>query len=490
MIMKAIIAVLDKNGSDSTTRIIGVLKSMSPLNALDLGIVTPSMSSLDVKSEEWNNKQWYSPIACGYYSSNQSRKPQFVKSREATLVFQGRVYGSTSRVAFRDAVGNESTNTVLGLKNLISNTEGDFAFVLIEPERIIAGRDPVGVEPLYYGENSEIIGFASNRKALWNLGLEKTMSFPPGHIAIINRESITAEPVKTLNYTEPHPVTMQAAAAKLQKLLELSVRKRLLNIKKVAIAFSGGLDSSVIGALAKKCKVEIDLIHVSLKDHPETEPAKRAAEELNLPLQLHFFSDIDVGKTLPKVIELVEEPDPIKASVGLSFYWVAEKAAQAGFDVLLAGQGADELFGGYQRYVNDYIIHGDEHVGRVMFEDVAKIHESNIERDVKICDFHDVELRLPFASFEVAEFAMSLPIDLKIERKPDSLRKLVLRKMAEDLGLSKMIVQKTKKAVQYSTGINEAIKKLARKRGITVNEYATKLFQESRGKQNKSNKEN
>ena len=72
---------------------------------------------------------------------------------------------------------------------------------------------------------------------------------------------------------------------------------------------------------------------------------------LNLPLQVHLFKDSDVEKTLPKAVALIEEADPIKASVGLPFYWVAEKASEAGFKVMLAGQGADELFGGYQRYV-------------------------------------------------------------------------------------------------------------------------------------------
>jgi asparagine synthase (glutamine-hydrolysing) len=111
-----------------------------------------------------------------------------------------------------------------------------------------------------------------------------------------------------------------------------------------------------------------------------------------------------------------------------------------------------------------------------MFDDVVRLHESNIERDVKICDFHDVELRLPFASFEIAEFALSLPLELKIEKKKDSLRKLVLRKVAENIGLPASIAEKPKKAVQYSTGINDALKKLAKKQNRTTKDYVNKLF--------------
>jgi asparagine synthetase B (glutamine-hydrolysing) len=107
---------------------------------------------------------------------------------------------------------------------------------------------------------------------------------------------------------------------------------------------------------------------------------------------------------------------------------------------------------------------------------VVGIHESNIERDVKICGFHDVELRLPFASYPLVEFAVALPVELKIEGKAGSLRKLVLRKVAENMGVPASITEKPKKAVQYATGINSVVKKLAKKQKATVAEYINKLF--------------
>ncbi|MBM4400434.1 MAG: asparagine synthase, partial [Crenarchaeota archaeon] len=107
---------------------------------------------------------------------------------------------------------------------------------------------------------------------------------------------------------------------------------------------------------------------------------------------------------------------------------------------------------------------------------VVKLHESNIERDTKICSFHDVELRLPFASYQIAKFALNLPIELKIERRADTLRKLVLRKAAVNMGLPPSIVEKPKKAVQYATGLNDALKKLAKKQDRTVKDYVNMLF--------------
>jgi len=405
-------------------------------------------------------------------------KQHCVRLGDATVLFDGRIYSPTLGASGTEIIAKklQQANHLKASETFLKEVEGDFSFMIAEPQRIIAGRDPMGVQPLYYGKNRRFAALASNRKALWKLGIEKTQSFPPGHLAFVSREGFKFKPVKTLVYAEPKPVTMQRAAATLQKLLERSVRRRVSGTKEIAVAFSGGLDSSVVAFLAKKCHANVYLIHVSLENRPETEEAKKAADELSLPLQVYLFREADVEKVVSSVVELIEEADSVKVSVGVPFYWTAEKAAEAGFRVLLAGQGADELFGGYQRYVNEYLSYGEEKVRKSMFDDVVKLHESNIERDVKICSFHDVKLRLPFASYQIAKFALNLPVELKIERRADTLRKLVLRKVAVDMGLPSSIVEKPKKAVQYTTGINGALKKIAKKQKTTVTEYVNKLF--------------
>ena len=480
--MKVTIAVLDKQGNSVAARIIEVLKSFSVGQPSHFGLISPKKSLFE-KSIDVLSKQGLDSSTLAAYVTSKPKSVsdyEFLKLDDAAFVFEGRVYSPIPKTAIIEQVAKEPLHCETTLQTLIEQADGDYSFLMLKDGWIAAGRDPIGVQPLYYGENKDIAALASNRKALWKLGIENPVSFPPGNLAFANREGFKFKPIKTLTFAEPKSITMDEAAEKLQALLEQSIQRRVHDVKEVAVAFSGGLDSSLVAFLASKCGVKVNLLHVSMENQVETEEAMKAADELNLPLQVHLFKESDVEKALPKVVDLIEEPDPIKASIGLPFYWVALKASEAGFRVLLAGQGADELFGGYQRYVNECCKDGSEKARKTMFNDVVRIHESNLERDMKICGFHDVELRLPFASFEIAEFAQSLPVELKIEKKTDTLRKLVLRKVALNAGMPSSMAEKPKKAVQYSTGINDAVKRIAKKHEKTVNEYVKELFQQSR----------
>lgn len=470
--MRIAAAVLDKTGGNATSAI------AEALGKVIAGSETPGFLATPTETAE-------SYVALGTASTSQKYWLQPQQVEGAVVVFDGRIYSSTRKGSNSAFAALKMREPVEWADALVKNVDGDFAVLAVHSNRIVAARDTVGVKPLYYGETPRLAALASNRRTLWHLGIDEPKSFPPGNVAVATREGFKFKSVKALKFCEPKPSPMADAAAKLQRLLEQSVKARVAGEKRVAVAFSGGLDSSVVACLAKRCGVEVQLIHVSLVGQSETEEALRAAEALELPMQVHLFTEADAENVALKVVELIEEADPVKTAVGIPFFWNAQKAAEAGVQVMLAGQGADELFGGYKRYVTEYIAKGDEAVRKTMFHDVAVIHETNVERDEKICGYHDVELRIPFGAFEVAEFAMSLPTPLKLERKADSLRKLVLRRVAENLGLPREIVDKPKRAVQYSTGINNALKRIAKVNGLTLAEYVEGLFRESKMKQQK-----
>ena len=474
--MRTTVAVLHKDGGNSAEDVVKTLESSS-LEDVCYVLATPLaiFETYNLEKLRYENVDSTVVVGCAFSRSHTHNRPQIARIKNATFVFDGRFYLSNRRISLPQRLQLEHERAI---EKLLGEDEGDFSLIVAESEGILAARDPIGVQPLYYGENADFVALASNRTALWKMGLKETSSFPPGNLARVSQSGFEFRPVKTLEPPKPKKVTLEQAAQTLQRLLEWSIRLRIRDVKDVAVAFSGGLDSSIIGFLARKCGANVHLFHVSLRGQRETQEAKNIAEELKLPLSCYLFENEDVETTVPKVVELIEEADPVNLAVGIPFYWVVEKMAESGFQVLLAGQGADELFGGYQRYVNEYVSFGAAKVEDTMFSDVRRLHESNIERDKKICVFHDVELRLPFASFKIAEFALGLPIPLKIEKKANGLRKLVLREMAKNVGLPVGVVEKPKKAMQYSTGVNAVLVKIAKRHGSTINEYVKKLFVE------------
>jgi asparagine synthase (glutamine-hydrolysing) len=105
------------------------------------------------------------------------------------------------------------------------------------------------------------------------------------------------------------------------------------------------------------------------------------------------------------------------------------------------------------------------------------MYKSNLERDFKICNFHGLELRLPFVTNELVRFALSLPVELKLQPTNNTLRKLVLRNVGRNLGLPKSVVDRPKKAIQYATGVNKILYRAAKREDLTMKEYLHRVYQ-------------
>ena len=476
--MGAIAAAVNKKGKNAVPTVVAMLKELTHRGADAHGVATPNSATTAKLIEEIAIKNVSPSVALGH---NLSRilprdQPQPVQGDGFTLVFEGRLFPSPSLSEVDEIVEKLGPNPQRNVSHVIEGFEGSYTFAIAVSNRIIAGRDMFGTNPLYYGENDTTCAVASERKALWMLGIRNVKSFPPGHVAVVNAQGFSFKPIKTVAQPPQEDVDMETAAKNLQNLLLESTRKKVSDLEKVAVAFSGGLDSSVIAVLAKNCGINVQLVSVGLENQPEVEFAETAAEALGLPLHLQRYTISDVEQTLPKVLWLIEESNTVKASIAIPFYWTAENTSKLGCNVLLAGQGCDELFGGYQRYLKGYAQLGVEAVQNNMHRDVAKSYETNFQRDNQVCSFHKVELRLPFVDRDVVHFSLSLPLSLKIESAEDRLRKRVLRQVAQNLGIPMFIANKTKKAIQYTTGVSKAIQKLAKRKGLTSRRYVEKIF--------------
>ena len=402
--------------------------------------------------------------------------PQPLSQYGYSLIFEGRLWHEPTPLDISTAADTLGREPERGIQRLIKEKTGSYAVAVLERRTILCGRDPVGAFPLYYGEDSEIAAVASNRKMLWAANLE-AKPFPPGHMARITEGGILFEQIRALNLPPLRTVSMGDAMDELDGLLAEAVETRCRGLLRVSLGFSGGIDSSLLAYNLDEAGADVDLVCVGMEGSKEFAAAETAADSLDLPLRMESFTLGDVEADLDSVLWAIEEPDPMKASVALPLHWVARIASDSGGRVLFSGNGSDELFGGYRKYVREYIESG-ESVRETMFRDVVASHEVNYERDCKVCIRHGMELRLPFADLRLIEFGLSLPTGLILSLEPESPRKLVLRRLAEKLGFPEEMAYKPKRAVQYSTGVNNALKRLARREGKSLAEFLTDRFDE------------
>lgn len=485
--MGALAAAFSKTHENVVPRVVRMLAELEHRGRDMHGIATVDSLEITRSPQELPGLGIKSNAAIGHNLSCIFREdvPQPVQYQDAKLVLEGRFFPLAAKNDVREVVETDRKDPAEKARDIIKRLDGSYAFAFLTSRRLFVGRDSVGLTPLYYGEDDEAYVFASERKALWALGIQTVNSFPPGNLAIVDSRDLIFQPIRTIIKPEVKPISMKEAAERLQSILGESVNERVQHIKRVAMAFSGGLDSSVLASLAKSCNVDTHLIYVGMEGDLGMHDAERTAELLDLPLHVKTFAREDVEEVLRMVLWLIEEPDALKVSVAIPFYWIAQLSDGIGLNVLLAGQGSDELFGGYHRYLREYESSGVKGLEDALYRDVTSSYMVNFERDNKVCAFHNVELRLPFADYDLIHFSLSLPVNLKIASTEDQLRKRVLRKVAKRLGLPSTVYNMRKGAIQYTTGVDRVLRRLAKEKELSLKGLIEKYFLEGRDLQEK-----
>jgi asparagine synthase (glutamine-hydrolysing) len=316
---------------------------------------------------------------------------------------------SDNEVALRllEQRGPTALGQLEGMYALLSATADGRSFV--------AARDPVGIKPLYWARRDDQVRFASEMSAFdrsWRPAVEV---FPPGHYWTPERglrrfaEAVPAG-TETEGRREPAPEDLEAT----REALTESVRRQMMGDVPVGVFLSGGLDSSLIAAIAAKLYAQegkrLPTFAVGLAGSPDLLAARKAAEYLNTDHHERVYTAEEALAAIAPVVRAIEHFDPSLVRSAVPNYLLAEMTARH-VKVVLTGEGADELFAGYSYYhelPEPDDLHGE------LVRTVQGLHNLNLQRCDRVTMAHGLEARVPFLDRQVIAFALALPAAWKV----------------------------------------------------------------------------
>ena len=292
--------------------------------------------------------------------------------------------------------------------------DAEFALVLFDAaeQTFIAARDPIGIRPLYYGyDEAGAIVFASEAKNLVGI-CGKIMPFPPGHYykdgQFVCFRDITA--VKEVCHDD-----LETVCSSIREKLIAGIEKRLVADAKVGFLLSGGLDSSLVCAVAQRCSdkpIRTFAIGMS-EDAIDLKYAKEVADYIGSEHTEVYMTPDDVISSLETVIALLGTYDitTIRASMGM--YLVCKAIhEQTDVRVLLTGEVSDELFGyKYTDFAPSAAEFQKEAVKRV-----SELHMYDVLRADRCISVNSLEARVPFGDLELVEYIMSIDPEMKLNK--------------------------------------------------------------------------
>ncbi len=306
--------------------------------------------------------------------------------------------------------------------------DAEYACIIYDGDthEFIAARDPIGIRPLYYGYDEQgAIVFASEPKNLVPI-CDKIMPFPPGHYYKDGEFICYTDITKVEHVSEDD---LETACGKIKDLLVKGVEKRLVADAKVGFLLSGGLDSSLVCAIAdKKSDVPIKTFAIGMtEDAIDLKYARQVADYIGSDHTEIYMTPEEVISSLRDVIKLLGTFDitTIRASMGM--YLLCKGIhEQTDIRVLLTGEISDELFGyKYTDFAPDAAAFQAESVKRV-----HELHMYDVLRADRCISVNSLEARVPFGDLAFVEYVMSLNPELKMNKYGKG--KYLLRHAFED----------------------------------------------------------
>lgn len=337
---------------------------------------------------------------------------------------------------------NDSNLLINGF--MIDGCNGNYAYIHIdEAEGVIRfARDPLGCKPLYYEHSNDCISIASDKRVL-----EDAKRAEPGVVYTYSLESDTLiKDHPCMLRFNPFCTSTDDAVEMLHKLLDSVIHAICKISSKVAVGLSG-IDSIIVAEIASRY-ADVNAVTVCMKGSYDY---KHAGINNGFKHDLLVIDEHDILDSLRSLSLLDIERSAMHLSIACIVHILARYARDNGLKVLMLGQLADELFAGYARYLN----YDPSMLNGILFKDVINAERCLLRDDYASCSY--ALLALPYAVYSIAQYAVNIPAELKVSQ---GIRKLVLRRLAEHIGIDKHLAYKEKKAMQYSSGVYKVISKM------------------------------
>jgi asparagine synthase (glutamine-hydrolysing) len=379
---------------------------------------------------------------------------------ETWITYNGEVYNyRTLQERFLGGTamsGHSDTEVLLHLyrklgPSMMEHLDGMFALAILHEGELFLARDPLGIKPLYYGEKNGLLYFASEIKALAH-ATDQIGEFPVG-CWYHSRLGLQFY-YNTVRSLVPFLGDKRAAHAAIRETLDEAVRKRLLADVPVGISLSGGLDSSIIALLANRHTQHLHSFVVGIEGSEDIAAARKMADLLGTQHHERTYTEAEMIDALPKVVFHLESFDPALVRSAIPNHFLAETASRY-VKVILTGEGADEIYGGYDymgRYPDGILLQAE------MLTTTTALHNTNLQRADRTPMAFGLEARVPFLDTKSVSLALGFPASWKLHGKRTPKR--LLRDAFRD-DLPSEIINRPKQKFSKGAGSSDALAALA-----------------------------
>ncbi len=374
----------------------------------------------------------------------------FAEEGAITVALDGRIYNK-EKTGMTDAQAVISFYKKYGT-HFASKLDGDFACAISDNGSLILARDWAGIKPLYYGHHNDVLCFSSEAKGLIGL-CNDAREFPPGYVYSkdLGFQKFTIESVTVPefeNYEQGKKVTAQ--------LLMEATEKRIKDKSIEGILLSGGLDSSLICYMACEIKPDIEAFTVSMEGAQDLPLAKDVTKYLGIKHHILMFGEEEIKEILPQAIfhqEMYEE----SCVHGAIANFLAGRFVKPFTNCVLTGEGADELFGGYDgQYKKGQ---NQEEVASIIDFLVNVAHNTALQRLDRLNAANGIESRTPFLDTAVIKFSQKIPIRYKVHGE-EQTGKWIVRQAFEGC-LPDHLIYQTKRFFAQGSGVASIMRNVA-----------------------------